>query len=850
MARRRTCAKVANLSLDSKQRDKQEDAHGDETVAAAGGRIISLLRSLPLVGKIQIWAGGHWLRRGLIAGAIAGIVLGTVTAWIVLARAALRSGQVPLQVALDALDKGQTEQARAMVSRMLTSGLLENKEYGGPLFVLGAIKTLDAEQATTADKRRVDFLVASRYLKEARAYGLPAGREKVGEYLFGKSLIESNQPEEGMEILDRMLEAEGDHEGPMTWAIHRLLAHTCLAMPEPELERALAHSNKALENASLPASERAEALMDRATCLARLGRFEEARQSLDEISPEIGRSVNVLLTRAQVTLGEIEAAMGKSDPQERGGALAHATPKLDEAVGWIDEAAAQAKADPLVVRRAAYLRGSAMQLKGDTAVHLREFRGLRQLYGDTPEGVAAALNEADLLRDAGDFENALIGYRRVLDWINSQATYRSLALPISGVRERLLAALSDYVKRERFEDALALLGKFTPLFSRAEELRYRGETLQLWGQRLLGQASEDPWAPSPVRTEGLRHFREAGAAYEQLAELRFATEAYVNDLWTGAEDYYLGHSFSRAILLLNKFLANAAELRNAQALLRLGQSYLALGKIPQSVAAFEECVEFHPTDSATYQARIDCAKANWYRGDLDAAEELLTENITGSELKPSSAEWKDSKFELGLLQYEKGDYERAIGSLEEAIERYKGDPQTLVARYVVGEAYLGLAEQLRDQEDQDQPAAAAGERVKNEELAAKYLETALAYFVDVRKSITVEDQNVHGDPMKSAMIRNCYMLAGAVLFELKRYNEAINAYSYVSSLYPSDPFVLETFVQISNCWRRLDQPEKARGAVQQAQTAFDRLPADADFTTTTAFSREEWRQLLADMAKW
>jgi hypothetical protein len=38
--------------------------------------------------------------------------------------------------------------------------------------------------------------------------------------------------------------------------------------------------------------------------------------------------------------------------------------------------------------------------------------------------------------------------------------------------------------------------------------------------------------------------------------------------------------------------------------------------------------------------------------------------------------------------------------------------------------------------------------------------------------------------------------------------------------------------------------------VQQAQLALERLPADADFTSTTARNRDEWRLLLADMSKW
>jgi hypothetical protein len=94
------------------------------------------------------------------------------------------------------------------------------------------------------------------------------------------------------------------------------------------------------------------------------------------------------------------------------------------------------------------------------------------------------------------------------------------------------------------------------------------------------------------------------------------------------------------------------------------------------------------------------------------------------------------------------------------------------------------------------------------------------------------------------------MLEGTVLFDLGLYKEAIEAFSNVSSLYSDEPFVLETFVQIANCWRRLGRDDTARLTVKQAQIALDRLPADADFTTATSFNRDEWRMLLADMSQW
>ena len=222
-------------------------------------------------------------------------------------------------------------------------------------------------------------------------------------------------------------------------------------------------------------------------------------------------------------------------------------------------------------------------------------------------------------------------------------------------------------------------------------------------------------------------------------------------------------------------------------------------------------------------------------------------HVGTSSLKPSSREWKDSLFELGMLLHETGQNEEAIGTLEEAIERYPQDAQRLVAQYEIGESYRRWAEQLLDSAEQ---ARTASEREKRKQLATERLNTALKHFEEVQVSITFKTHDIHSDPLLGTMLRNCYMFEGTVLFDLGRYKDAIEAYSNVASLYPDNPFVLETFVQIANCWRRLGQDVKARGAIQQAQIALEGLPADADFASTTALNREEWRLLLADMSKW
>ncbi len=97
-----------------------------------------------------------------------------------------------------------------------------------------------------------------------------------------------------------------------------------------------------------------------------------------------------------------------------------------------------------------------------------------------------------------------------------------------------MAALTDLQQRKRYNEALALVDRFSPLFSRAEQLELRGGTLEQWGTFLLSQQTDDNPSAHRDRSAGLQRFRAAGVAFEELAELRFATKSYTTDLWRGA----------------------------------------------------------------------------------------------------------------------------------------------------------------------------------------------------------------------------------------------------------------------------------------------------------------------------
>ena len=822
--------------------------------SGAGSRSRLLRRLLGYFTRLRAWAAGHWLRSVAVACIILVLIASTMAGWAYLASVALRSGQPSIGVAFKALDEGRFEEARAAVSRMLKSGRLPRSEYGGPLFVLGAVKTHEAEHQAGADQRRIDYLVASRYLKEARSYGFPPERATVALFLLGTSLVESAQFDEGIETLNELLASKLPADHPLVWETHRVLANTCLLMPRPIPDKALEHNEALLGRPNLSLDEQGGVLMQRAECLARLERFEEAQAAAATVPPEANRRGEVQLMQGKIVLDEINATLQRIATQDRQRVISDSAAKVAAAMQLLEQAKSLDEQKTHVTRQAGYHIGRGLELQGNRDAAVQQFARTRQLYSDTVEGIAAALAEADLRRQQGDIEGSLVAYRRVLESFNSPATYQSIIMPLSQVRDRMMAALKYYVEREHFAEAIDLLEDFPPMFSRTEQLELRGDTLQQWGNKLAGEAVENDAQSGADRSAGLHHLRAAGLAFEQLAELRYATRFYSDDLWHSAENYFRGHSFSRTVDILSKYLDNEPVLRNAEAHLRLGQAYLALGKIPQSIASFEECIEFHPLDSSTYQARIDCAKAYWNQGNTSRAEQLLRDNIAGSALKPISREWKDSLFELGMLLHEMGRHEEAIGTLEEAVERYPQDAQRLVAQYLIGESYRRWGQEQFARVEQ---ARTTSEREKNLDLATQRLTTALLHFEEVQRTITLKTHDINREPLMGTMLRNCYMLEGTVLFDLGhythdlgRYKEAIEAYSNVASLYPDEPFVLETFVQIANCWRRLQRNDKARGSIEQAQIALDRLPPEADFASATALNREEWRLLLADMIRW
>jgi len=792
--------------------------------------------------QFREWTAGSALRKALVGGAFLLLIVATLATWLYLASLAVSPNLPTLADALQAYDQQEYEVARLLIAQLTEHGNMEMDELGGPLFVLGVVKAAQAENQWSAQHRQSQYLIAAKYLREAHDLGFPLGREEEGNYLLGRSLIESGENAAGLASLEEALSLSSTG----STRLHLMLAKAYRLTDPAQVEAAIQHVETALADPKSQGADRRSALLDRIAMLSEQRRFSEARQALNELSPSDSASPAAELATGSLDLAEAKDKLRSVAPDSEASQL------LRDQIASAARRLASISSSDVSSEEAMYLVGEAHALLGDTVAAVRQFERVRKQFPSSPLGIAASIAEGDLYRaKKRNYQLALAAYRRALTALEEPKAYRNRFLPLSQLKKNIVAAHAAFLGADEFELAATLVEHLSPTFSRSRQLELRAATLSEWGRALLVDARRGNGNVETIHRLARFRFREAGAAFEELASRQFATPFYPRAVWNSAENYFRGQNYTNAIRQFNEYLKNEPVKQNALALLRLGQSHLARDEPALGIEALEECIELHPYDAAIYQARLDCAKAYRNQGDIHHAEQLLLANLNGSGQAPNSPEWRDSLFELGYLLHNAGRHDEAIGRLDEAIQRYEEADQVWLAMYLIGESHRHEAEKpLAELET----AKTVNDREKGTEKAQHHLAEALRYYEKVWRAITSADET---NPLDRAMLRNCYMLRGSVLFDLgrvegspDRFKEAIDAYSNVSTLYQSEPFVLETFVQIANCQRRLHEPMKARMNIDRALQLLDQMPPDADFLAATNFNRSEWKSLLTQMRDW
>jgi tetratricopeptide (TPR) repeat protein len=817
-----------------------------------------------VLARLPAWARGRYAALGLALSAVA--VIGLLLAVALLFRGGAASGrEFLLPKALSRLDSGELQEARQAATQLRELPDASFAERGGAMYVLGSVVLREAQEHQNSSQQRILYLVASRYLEEARIHGFPSGREADGLLQLGRALHHAGRFAQSLPVLHEALAANPEAAGE----IERLLAESSFQLAPPKFDQALVHLEKHLANAKLSPVQRQSGLLLKSRILLADGDQPAAEAALAQLqrgSPLESQAIMIRALAAIQAARQLRARQPQLDEPTRASLMA--------AIGALGGLATQAGIDREQLPPAQLLVGYCHELLGDRASAIAQFDRLRKSRFGRPEGMAATLAQADLAREDGQADAALEYYQRTLQQAGPRETYENPWLPLAELESRLAAAGSDLTAKGHHAAAVELARAMLPLVAETVVLQQQIAAQAAWARKLQQQAVGQPVAQAELlAAQSRQHFRQAGADGERLAVLRLPTRHYVDDLAAAAEHYQLGQGYLQAARVYREFLRQNPPTRVPEALVGLGESLLALGQTDDALATLARCRDEFPTHPATYRARLLESQGWQEKGDLPRAKELLLSNLYRHALTPKSSDWRDSLYALGrllfreaneletksrvagidqrdedlkkeglkLLEQSYATFQEAIRTLTEAVQRYPTAAQAVEARYWIAEAYRHAALWPRKKltvTSIETSRLALVRQIQQE------LDAALAEYQTLLTDLSNEQTFSRRTPVELAMLRNCYFGRADALFDLGRFDEAILAYSAATNRYQHDPESLEAYVQIATCYRRLKRPNEARGTLEQARVVLQRIRPDADFRRTTRLDRQEWNDLL------
>lgn len=338
-------------------------------------------------------------------------------------------------------------------------------------------------------------------------------------------------------------------------------------------------------------------------------------------------------------------------------------------------------------------------------------------------------------------------------------------------------------------------------------------------------------------------FAEAAATYLELARLNSLNERRASDSsWRAAEFFARAGERERAANLYQAFVAERPEDPLVpRALLRIGQLKQVSGHLEQAVEAYKICYRRFPRTLDGARALVPLAQCYLGMGPdyEELAEKTLRVVLQGSEIfTPQAPEFADALFLLGAVLNTRGEFERAIGTLNEVLERYPNDQRVWQARFLLADSYRQSGLALNEAAAE---ATIAGEietlRVEStarfREAQQLYRQLVAAY--ELRGADRLER-------LERMYLRHAYLYEADCVFETRDYRQALKRYEEAAATYRDTTSALAAYVQIINSHVFLGQPEEARAALARAIVMVDAMPDEAFANPVSSENRQDWKR--------
>lgn len=121
---------------------------------------------------------------------------------------------------------------------------------------------------------------------------------------------------------------------------------------------------------------------------------------------------------------------------------------------------------------------------------------------------------------------------------------------------------------------------------------------------------------------------------------------------------------------------------NALAAYQIGLLYLQNGNEEEATKAFESVLEYSPDFETEFNSRFELAKLYKSLGNIEKSREMLKTLYNEGKYSPF---WGDVYFQLGLIEYEAGNYEEAFSIFKDVNKLYASSEGALESQLMLGE---------------------------------------------------------------------------------------------------------------------------------------------------------------------
>ena len=230
----------------------------------------------------------------------------------------------------------------------------------------------------------------------------------------------------------------------------------------------------------------------------------------------------------------------------------------------------------------------------------------------------------------------------------------------------------------------------------------------------------------------------------------------------------------------------------------------------------------------------------------ELAEKTLPIVLDGAEVfTPEAPEFADALFLLGEAQNRRGDFERGIATLEEAMERYPDDRRVWKARFLLADGFrksgLALKAEAAD-------VNSAGEVAHMRLAASERFHSARDLYRLLISEYELRDSSQLGR-LQQVYLRLAYFYEADCYFETRNYARALKLYEEAAGAHKDSTGALAAYVQIINTQVFLGEPEEARAALARALVLTDAIPDEAFARSVSPETRKDWKRYFGWLAE-